>query len=189
MLWVIRELKQRPVLYGFSFFIILSAYLAGGMAALKLGEGSRGTASAFFFSGGAFRRIVWSVAGKRLVLMGVQAFFCIWMAGMPLSVFCGMLVQVSLSLPWWCMAESTAEGVFISVLTVLPSMVYLTAGTYAMKTAIAYFGKMLKERSISKSAVEKLREGMKPALRMLIADGLMLLCVPLEVFFFMNIAG
>ena len=188
MLWVNRELKQRPVLYGFSFFIILSAYLAGGMAALKLGEAERGAAAAFFFSGAEYWRIVSSVIGKRLVLMGVQAFFCIWMAGIPVSVFCGMIVQISLSLPWWCMAEGASECVFISVLTLLPSVVQLTAGTYAMKTAFVHFERMFKERRVRKSAVEKLQEGMYPALKMLAADGIMLMCVPVEVFFFMNIA-
>lgn len=189
MLWVIRELKQRPVLYGFSFFIILSAYLAGGMAALRLEETLRGATTMFFFSGNEYRLIVGSVVGKRLVLMGVQAFFCIWMAGMPFSVFCGMFVQISLSLPWWCMVQGTSGGMFISVLTLLPGMMYLLAGTYTMKISLAHFVKMVKERRVSKSAVEKLQEGIHPVLRMLAADGIMLVCVPIEVFFFMNIAG
>jgi len=154
---------------------------------LRLEESIRMAAAGYVFAGDGFPAIVAGIAAKRLVLMMVQAFFCIRMAGVPISVLCGMLVQMSISLPWQCMINSELQGVFIVLLMLPLSLVYLLAGSYAMGSCLKHFERMCREIRIRKSAEDTLREGIRPIRGMLLADAAMLICVPIEVFFYMNI--
>lgn len=174
-------------MYGLSFFIVLTAYLGGGFAAMRLAESVRAEAAGYFFMGQGFAEMMMSAVIKRMILMAGQAVFSIWMAGMPLSLCCGMVLQISMSLPWAAMVKNAEQGIFIALFMLPQALISLTAGTYGMAAGMGHFGQMMGEMRIRKSAEDKLREGLPAIRRMLIADILMLACIPPEVLCFMNI--
>lgn len=188
MFWVIGELKRKPVLYGLSFFVILVGYLAGGLTALRLEESAGAAAAGYFFRGNVFGAVLLRIVCIRLVLMIIQAFLHTWIVTTPLAAAVGMLLQVSISLPWWCAADRPERGVFIAVLTLPIMVLQMICAAAAAEKGMEHFCVLFREMRQRKSAEELLRGGLITARKMLPWDAGILLISAAEVYLYLNIA-
>lgn len=180
------EIRHHSVLYALALFPAIAAFLGGGMAAAGLTDGQKQRIIAYFFHGGGYWQVVGNLMIKRFVCFGIQAFFCIWMMGLPVSVFGGMGAQISWSLPWVSMFRSAGQGFLLTAATLPVSMVHLLAGGYCFSVSLRYFRTLMGSIALRKSSVDILREGWIPMRKILLAGMAAMVCVPAEVAVYMN---
>jgi len=173
--------------YAAAMFPVLAGFLAGGIAALNLPQEIRGQAAMYLFDGENYWQTVSSVLTKRLVLLGIQAFFSIWILGMPVSLAAGICLQVSWSLPWVCMIRNFWQGVFIVIVTLPFGILHVLCGGYCCAAVFRHFAKLCREVALPKSSADFLREGKVPITALCVAGVIFGLCVLPEVFIYMNI--
>jgi len=180
------RIKREPVLLMLAMFPALAGFFAGGIAALSMGAEEKQRIITYFFGNGGYWQVVGAILWKRLVSLGIQAFFCIWIMGQPISEVGGICLQVSWSLPWFCVIRGPWQGVLLILMTLPLSILHILTGAHGFFVSFDYCRRLLREVTRRKSAADQLREGWGPMRKICSGGILMILCALPEAAVFMN---